>query len=103
VALALIALIGLLTGTLPAASDQELVYRYVDDFADDAAVDDSILHSVFWSRGAMPADQPHLVYWTLQDEDRAVLFRNYSGAAGPPRICHPRAPWGTRQDRALER
>ncbi len=85
--LAIIALMGLLAGALPAASGQELIYRYTDDFSQDSAVDDSTLHSVFWVKGAMPASQPHLVYWTIQAEDRVILFRDYRGQ--PARLGYP--------------
>ena len=65
--------------TVPPAGDLTLLYRYADDYSQDQAMDQSLIHSVFWVKGAYPPSQPYLAYWTVQANDRAILFRDYGG------------------------
>ncbi|MBP8303997.1 MAG: right-handed parallel beta-helix repeat-containing protein [Phycisphaerae bacterium] len=66
-------------GTVYPAGGATVLYRYEDDCSQDLAMDQSLIHSVFWVKGAFPPTQPYLAYWTPQAGDRAILFRDHSG------------------------
>jgi hypothetical protein len=67
-----------------ARADQRLVYQYKDDFSQDQAIHDAIIHSIFWIKGAYPPDQPHLTYWQYAPDRRGILLRDHQGQ--PARI-----------------
>jgi len=63
----------------PVQADQRMVYQYRDDFSGEAAMQDAIIHSAFWVKGAFPPDQPHLTYLNIGPDQKGILLRDWQG------------------------
>jgi len=84
----------------PCCIRQELVYRYTDDFARTRLLTTaSCIRSSDQGGAAGRPAAPGLL--DPSEEERAILFRTIR-ASRPASDTPSRAPWGTRQDRALE-